>query len=81
MIIGGGISGLFAAIKAREQGVKVTLVDKGYVGKTGASIFGGGFYGFFSVFNPAWGHDLDVWLAQINKTCEYVNNPEWTGTT
>ena len=80
LIIGGGISGLFAAIKAREQGVKVTLVDKGYVGKTGASIFGGGFYGFFSVFNPAWGHDLDVWLAQINKTCEYVNNPEWTGT-
>jgi succinate dehydrogenase/fumarate reductase flavoprotein subunit len=27
LIIGGGISGLFAAIKAREQGKKVTLVD------------------------------------------------------
>ena len=78
MIIGGGISGLFAAIKAREQGKKVTLVDKGYIGKSGASIFGGGFYGFFCVFNPAWGHDLAVWLAQISKTCEYVNNPEWT---
>ena len=78
LVIGGGISGLFAAIKAREQGVKVTIVDKGYIGKSGASIFGGGFYGFFSVFDPAMGHDLKVWLDRISKTCEYINNPEWT---
>ena len=78
LIIGGGIGGMFAAIKAKEQGVDVTLVDKGCIGRTGASIFGGGFYGFFSVFNPAWGHKLSVWMKKLNETCEYINNREWT---
>jgi succinate dehydrogenase/fumarate reductase flavoprotein subunit len=38
LIIGGGIAGLFAAIKPREQGLDVTIVDKGYAGKSGSSI-------------------------------------------
>ena len=29
LIVGGGIAATFAAIKARQPGVKVTLVDKG----------------------------------------------------
>jgi succinate dehydrogenase/fumarate reductase flavoprotein subunit len=33
LVIGGGQAGLFAAIKAKEQGVDITLVDKGYAGK------------------------------------------------
>jgi succinate dehydrogenase/fumarate reductase flavoprotein subunit len=28
LVIGGGMAGCFAAIKAREKGVDVTLVDK-----------------------------------------------------
>ena len=35
LIIGDGIAATFAAIKAREQGAKLTLVDKGYVGRSG----------------------------------------------
>ena len=34
LVVGGGPAGCFAAIKAKEQGVDVVLVDKGYVGKT-----------------------------------------------
>jgi len=75
LVIGGGVAGLFAAIKAKEAGASVTLVDKGYIGRSGASNFASGFY---SVFNPQWGHDLNAWMTQINVACEYLNNPTWT---
>jgi glycerol-3-phosphate dehydrogenase len=38
LVIGGGIAGCFAAIKAKEQGLDVTIVDKAYAGKSGASM-------------------------------------------
>ena len=34
LVIGGGMAGLCAAIKAKEQGIDVTLVEKGHAGKT-----------------------------------------------
>jgi len=43
LIIGDGIAATFAAIKAREQGAKLTLVDKGYVGRSGLTPW---FHGF-----------------------------------
>jgi succinate dehydrogenase/fumarate reductase flavoprotein subunit len=75
LVIGGGMAGLFAAIKAREQGCDVTLIDKAHAGKTGATHFAGGDY---LVFNPEWGHNLDAWMDQINVRCEYFNNRQWT---
>ena len=77
LVIGGSMAGLFAAIKAREEGVSVTLVEKGYVGRSGAALFAT----FFQVFNPEWGHNLNEWMAQIAKTGDYMNNPEWTEAT
>ncbi len=74
LVVGGGIAGCFATIKAREQGASVVLVDKGFVGKSGQSPYARG----FMVFNPDWGHRLDVWMDYINKTSEYVNNRDWT---
>lgn len=74
LVIGGGIAGCFAAIKASEQGAKVILVDKGYVGKSGQTPYARG----FMAFNPNWSHKLDVWMDYINKTSEYVNNRDWT---
>ena len=76
LVIGGGMAGCFAAIKAKEKGVDVTLVDKGYVSKSGQSPFAG----TFVVFNPEWGHNLDAWMNQITTAGEYLNNPEWTET-
>lgn len=75
LVIGGGMAGLFAAIKAREEGVDVILVDKNYVSRSGSTAFAEGDY---SVFNPEWGHDLNAWMAQVNLVGEYLNNPEWT---
>jgi succinate dehydrogenase/fumarate reductase flavoprotein subunit len=74
LVVGGGIAGCFAAIKAREQGAEVILVDKGYVGKSGQTPYARG----LMAFNPDWGHKLDVWMDYINKTSEYVNNRYWT---
>ncbi|MBN1367890.1 MAG: FAD-binding protein [Dehalococcoidales bacterium] len=75
LVIGGGMAGLFAAIKARGEGVSVTLVDKNYVSRSGTTCFCDG---QFSVFNPKWGHDIEFWQNHISKTGEYMNNPEWT---
>jgi succinate dehydrogenase/fumarate reductase flavoprotein subunit len=72
--MGGGMAGLFAAIKAREQGVDVAIVDKGYSGKSGSSP-----YAFwYVVHNPEWGHDLNIWLDYVNTLGEYLNNRGWT---
>lgn len=74
LVIGGGIAGCFAAIKAKERGVDVTLVDKGYVGKSGSTP-----YAFhYAVFHPEWGHKLDTWMERVNSVGEYVNNQELT---
>jgi len=74
LVVGGGIAGCFAAIKAREKGASVLLIDKGCAGKSGQSPYAGS----FMVFNPAWGHDLPAWMDLVNRTSEYVNNRAWT---
>ena len=74
LVVGGGIAGCTAAVKAREAGVSVILVDKGYVGKSGQTPFAGS----YCVFNPEWGDDLDAWMQQIDSVGEYVNNRTWT---
>jgi len=74
LVVGGGIAGCFAAIKAREQGIDVILVDKGAVGRSGQTPFATDFL----VFNPEWGHDYDEWMDQVHRLGEYVNNKEWT---
>jgi succinate dehydrogenase/fumarate reductase flavoprotein subunit len=74
LVIGGGVSGMFAAVKARDEGVSVTVVEKGYAGKAGAALWA---YGM-SIFNPGWGHNLKNWMTQIAETGDYMNDPEWT---
>ncbi len=45
LVIGGGLAGAFAAIKAKEAGAeKVTLVSKGKLGKDSISTFGAGIF-------------------------------------
>ncbi len=73
LVIGGGMAGCFAAAKAREQGLDVLLVDKGYVSRSGETPYAGD----TAVFDPEWGHDLDQWLTQVSVVGEYVNNRHW----
>jgi succinate dehydrogenase/fumarate reductase flavoprotein subunit len=73
LVIGGGLAGCFAAVKAREQGCNVILADKGFVSRSGETPYAR----VTMVFNPQWGHRLDAWLDQISAIGEYVNNRHW----
>ncbi|MHB8867347.1 MAG: FAD-dependent oxidoreductase [Thermoleophilia bacterium] len=74
LIVGGGMAGSFAAIRAREQGAEVVLVDKGYVSRSGSTPYPRG----FMVFDPERGHELDQWMNEAVAIGEYVNNRDWT---
>ncbi|MBI4333755.1 MAG: FAD-binding protein [Chloroflexi bacterium] len=69
LIIGGGIAGLFAAIKATEAApsLRVLLVDKCYPGVSGSSVFAAGVL-------PNWqpGDELDAYVREI-----IVDNAEY----
>ncbi|MEJ2739757.1 MAG: FAD-binding protein, partial [Dehalococcoidia bacterium] len=77
LVIGGGIAGCSAAITAREKGLSVVLVDKGYIGKTGAT-FGAGTN--FTVYNPEMGSDYDAYMNKTIVESDYLNNRDWTET-
>lgn len=72
LVLGGGFAGVFAAIKAKKQGVDVTLVDKGHVGKSGLSPFARG----FSTFNKS--QDLKKFQADVSKYGHYLSNQKYT---
>jgi succinate dehydrogenase/fumarate reductase flavoprotein subunit len=74
LIIGGGLGGLFAAIKAREARAGVTVVEKAHAGKSGGAAMGAS---WLAVFNPEWGHDFDTWNDFIVGIGEYLNHREW----
>ena len=74
LIIGGGLAGTFAAIKAKEQGARdVVIVDKSYIGKSGCSSFAAG---VFTAFVPEK-DDFDTWVKEIVSNGEYMNDQEW----
>ena len=75
LIVGGGAAGCFAAIKAKQAGAeRVTLLDKGYVGKSGCSKFAAG---SFKCYIP--GEDsLDLWFRKAVEEGWYINDQDWT---
>ena len=65
-----------SAIKAKTAGhQKVVLVEKGYIGKSGSSVFAAG------VMNICTPHDdAALWLKEIVVRGEYLNDQEWVKT-
>jgi succinate dehydrogenase / fumarate reductase flavoprotein subunit len=72
LVMGGGLGGLLAAIKAREKGVNVLVVDKGGIGWAGQMPVTGGYSMFLSPDR------VDEWFAWMVESGEYLNNQEWT---
>lgn len=77
LIVGGGVTATFAAIKAREQGATVTLVDKGYVGRSGLTPW---FHGF-AHYDPNdpnrtspedWLHGF-MWATESMSRKDYID--------
>jgi succinate dehydrogenase/fumarate reductase flavoprotein subunit len=72
LIIGGGLAGAWAAIKAREAGREVVLIDKGKIGRSGSSVFAAG---SLNICFPQ--DDKEGWLNEIVERGEYLNDQEW----
>lgn len=60
LVIGAGIGGLFAAVRAKEFVNTVTLVDKGPVGHTSQCYYA---LGGHQSFLP--GHDIGAWVQEV----------------
>ena len=74
LVIGGGMAGIFAAVKAKEKGLDVILVAKGAVAKSGLTPWAN----TFAVFNEKWGHSRKVWEDQFHVSGRGINNKVWT---
>lgn len=71
LVIGGGIAAMFCAIKAREQGADVLVVDKGSAGRSGQSPYADAF-----TFTPP-GEDVEQTVERTCKVGEYLNHKDW----
>lgn len=61
LIIGGGLAGMYAALKAHEGGARVVIASKGPLGRSGGSIFAPSFH---QALKPEWlGHLPRPWDA------------------
>ncbi len=76
LVIGGGMGGMTAALKARERGASVVLADKGYTGKSGATHQA---EGDLVYFRPERGHKVHEWMAIVNKFVDpkMIVAPAW----
>ncbi len=72
LVIGGGISGLLAAIKARDAVKRVLVVDKGGIGWAGQVPFSGG---DCALIRPDEAEGHFKWLVEAG---EYLNNQDWS---
>lgn len=73
LIIGGGISGLTASIKARERGADVLVVDKGGVGWAGQVPISGG---RSMIILPE--DSIDDWVKWAVGNGDYLSDQDWT---
>ena len=68
LVLGGGIAGCFAAIKAKESGLDVVLVDKGNLGRSGLSPM---MSGVLTYFDPAE-DNYDEWYKECVEASDWI---------
>jgi succinate dehydrogenase / fumarate reductase flavoprotein subunit len=74
LVIGGGISGLLAGVKARETVDNVLVVDKGGIGWAGQVPLSGG---DCALVRREDAEEYFKWLVEVGT---YLNNQDWTRT-
>src|SRR4030042_4571706 len=73
LVVGGGIAGFFAAVRAREKGRSVVLADKGITGKSGFTPWANS----FCFFDAALGDKRKKWLHNVQHVTEYLVNLDY----
>ncbi len=75
LVIGGGMAGLFAAVKAHDSGASTMIVSKGRLGSSGLTPFGKGFFVFDPESEPA---SIDDFVEAVSRSALGTNNPVYT---
>lgn len=75
LVIGSGMAGLFAAVKAHDAGAKVTMVSKGRLGSSGLTPFA---KGIFSYDKKTSNMSIDQFVAKVTESAIQTNNPVFT---
>jgi succinate dehydrogenase/fumarate reductase flavoprotein subunit len=75
LVVGGGMAGVFAAVKAYDYGAQVLLVDKGAVGRSGQTPFA---RGIFRYDDKETGLTKEEFLSKTAEASERMNNPVYT---
>ena len=72
LVLGGGGAGMCAALKARESGADVLMVDKCGIGYNGQVPIGGGILAYI------YPEKVDGWVEKVTRDSNFFNNQEWT---
>ncbi|MBK1721254.1 FAD-dependent oxidoreductase [Thiocystis violacea] len=75
LVIGGGMAGLFAAVKAHDAGARVMVLSKGRLGASGQTPFAKGIFAFDA---REAGISLDAFVAEVSRSALGTNNPVYT---
>ncbi len=75
LVIGSGMAGLFAAVKAHDLGAKVMMVSKGGVGTSGQTPFA---KGIFSYDKDKEELSIDEFVAKVSRSALGTNNEVFT---
>ena len=74
LVLGAGGAGMCAALKARESGADVLMVDKCGIGWNGQVPIGGGILAY------VYPEKVDSWFERVTRDSHFFNNQEWTHT-
>ena len=75
LVIGGGMAGLFAAVKAHDAGARTMIVSKGRLGSSGLTPFAKGFF----VHDPdTEAMSVDEFVDTVSRSALGTNNPVYT---
>lgn len=75
LVIGGGMAGLFAAVKAHDAGAKVMLASKGRIGASGQTPFAKGMFSFDA---KEEGMSLEQFESKVSYSSFGSNNSVYT---
>ena len=75
LVIGGGMAGFFAAVKAHDAGAATMIVSKGRLGSSGLTPFGKGFFVFDADQEST---SLDEFVDTVSRSALGTNNPVYT---
>ncbi len=72
LVIGAGLAGCWAALRAKELAPKVVLVDFAKVSRSGKSSFSGA-----GILAPDDSDDLDAWQREIVEKGQFLADQDW----